>query len=108
MSAIPVELESDRLSNLDVCREVVDLWRSSRYPDTLFEEETRMIGMRVNSWISRYSVAAGVGDVFGACHATGSALPLADIEALAGLLITRLEKEDRLKGQARGARPLSA
>lgn len=104
MSAIPDAPESDRLSNLDVCREVVDLWRSTRYPDTLFEEETRMVGMRVNSWIDHKSVAAGVGDVFGASRATGSALLTEHIATLSELLTKRLEQEGRLKGQLRGAR----
>lgn len=101
MSAAPDLLDPDRLSAADVCREVVNDWRASRYPDTVFEEETHRVSMRVNSWISRASVIAGVTDVFGSSRAPGHALSLESLQDLGEALARRLESENRLLGQVR-------
>jgi len=102
MSAlIPSPVDAKITSAHDVCREVVDLWRATRYPDTLFEEETRMAAGRVNSWISPASVSAGVMDIFSAARSNADAMSKDAINELAAMLGKRLFDEGLLIAQSR-------
>ncbi len=104
MSAVTAaEPVVSRPSASDVCRDVVDEWRAPYYADVLFEEETHMISLRVNSWISRNSVVAGVLDVFSASRSIGGPLPLDRIKELGEKLGERLQHDGLLLAQPRRA-----
>lgn len=82
-------------SAVDVCEEVVEQWKKNHGFSASFEEETRRVIARCNSWINDKSVAAGVMDVFSASRSE-TQLSLTAIQELGVELGTRLMREGLL------------
>ena len=88
-----------------VVREVVDAWRSERFPDSLapLDDQVRQMASRVATWISPISVSAGVWDIMSPVSALGLGLTPDDLEALGASLAARLRTTGLLNAAPRRA-----